>query len=207
MKKEDKDKKIQELEQLYKDTMSSSENLNPDTLMGDLEQFGEEEEKIDYEVILSEAVVESTEVVDNMAELYLDGNSDLVNNPYLSKKRKHDAVNLADMLFLQKMAKRAVIKQLKQMDSGEMSARHFETFYGGLKEIRENIKQSTSTQNIMEGFYKSIREDLSQTKLGEESGISEESAEDIGDIQDPKDMNSKLDDLIKGIRDKKGKKK
>lgn len=209
MKKDEREQKLFDLERMYNDSISSSENLNTSSLLSNIDfsiDKTQDPDYIDYEKILDEAIIESSEVVDNMAELYLDGNTELVNNPYLAKKRKHDAVNLADMLFLQKMAKRAVIKQLKQMDEGSMGARDFETFYGGLKEIRENIKQSTSTQNIMEGFYKSIREDLSHTKLGEESGIGNDNdtKNEKLNIQDPKNMNSRLDDLIKGIKDKKG---
>ena len=106
------------------------------------------------------------------------------------------------MLFLQKMAKKAIITQLEQMDQGDLTPRHYETFYQGLKEIRENIKQATSTQSMMESFYKTIREDLGMTGNiggdGTTKSVEETSEESLDfNTMDPDTLNAKLDEIMK----------
>lgn len=212
MNNEQKKQKIDELEKLYEEA-SLNNPITGDSLMANPEDLiNDEQINHDYEQDLEDAVEDSTKVVDNMASLYLNDNEKILNHPYLQSKRKHDSKNHADMSFLQVVAKKAIIKQLQQMDQGDLSPRHFETLYGGLKEIRENIKQATSTQSIMEDFYKTIRGDLGiEGNIGGESTQDDIEAENPTQMDlnmlDPKDMNNKLDVIIKQMNeDKKNKK-
>lgn len=199
-------KRKEELEKLFEEAqgidgdLSSELIANPEDLV-DIEEMKEH----DYYADLEESIKESKEVVDSMARLYFNDDDNILNHSYLKKKREHDAINHSDMLFLQKMAKKAIIKQLEQMDQGELSPRHFETFYNGLREVRENIKQSTSTQSTMEAFYKTIREDLG---LSGNIGNAETKPKDEEDY-DNFDLNSldpqKLNDVLKELEKKKNK--
>jgi hypothetical protein len=132
-----------------------------------------------------------------MSDLYLNSNDALLKNKYIRNKVLTDAQNLADMFFLQKIAKRAITKQMEQIDSGEGSPRHYETLYNGMKEIRENIKQSTMTTSTMEGFYKQLRDDL-----GIEETIGDNDETNKGNITNQQDLNDKLDDIIKNQKKK-----
>jgi hypothetical protein len=160
----------------------------------------------DYESDIEEVSKEAKDTLDSMAELYLGSNPEILNHSYIMRKKMHDAANHADMLFLQKMAKRALLMQLKQMDLGDTTPRHYETFYSGLKEVRENIKQSTSTQSLMEGFYRSIREDLGIETKPSVSETSEGAENGTEAVTNQRDLNAKLEEMARAMaanRDKK----
>jgi hypothetical protein len=196
-------KKKEELEKLFEEAQGIDGELSTDLIANpsdlvDVEEMYEH----DYYADLEESIKESEEVVDSMARLYFNDNDDILNHPYLKKKREHDAMNHSDMMFLQKMAKKAIIKQLQQMDQGELSPRHFETFYNGLKEVRENIRQSTSTQSTMESFYKTIREDLGMTgNIGDSDTKKKSDGVNDGNLDlnslDPQKLNEVLKDIQK----------
>ncbi len=195
MNKEEKNKKENELDYLYDNSLSEGGELDTSNIMGGIDDFTDEEyEAHDFEGEMVEIYNDSKDVIGNMSSLYLDENEELLENPYIKKKIQSDAQNLADMTFLQNIAKMAIIKQMKQIEQGDVTPRHFETLYGGMKEIRENIKQATVTVNTMEGFYKELRDDLG---LKEQIGdISEESGENKN-VVDQKNLNMQLEEILK----------
>lgn len=212
MSNEQKKNKINELETLFEEA-----SLN-DPIVGDLiahpeDLINDEIMNYDYEQDLSNAVEESKVVIDSMASLYLNDNEKILNHPYLQNKRTNDSNNHADMTFLQNVAKKAIIKQLEQMDQGDLSPRHFETFYNGMKEMRENIKQATTTQATMESFYKAIRGDLGLTgNIGgaeTQEEVTDETKDDNLDLNmaDAKDLNSQIDEILKQRHEKEKNKK
>lgn len=194
--KEEKKKQMEELESLYREALNSSpELINNIQELPDIANI----EVYDYEKDIEESKAEGKEVIDNMADLYLGTSPEVLNHPYIKKKKYHDANNSADMLFLKKMAKRALIVQLKQMDIGDTSHRNFETFYAGIKEMRDIVKQSTSTQNLQETFYKQLKDDLG---LQIAPIVNESSSGDnSGTITSQKNLN----DILKKMIDKKNK--
>lgn len=202
MTKEEKEKLEDDLNQLYTQASSNSVKLTTTfDLLANIDDLGSDEienlEVHDYEKDLAEAREQGSETVDHLANLYLDNNQDLVNHPYIIKKRQSDAGNTADMIFLQKIAKRALIMQLKQMDMGDTTPRHYETFFAGMREVRENIKQSSAAQNQMEGFYKKLREDLGiADRPLEVASSAEVEEEETGTMLDPHAMNSRLEAMI-----------
>jgi hypothetical protein len=195
MSNEEKKKKIEELDQLFSDAQSSPNLQNPMELMATLEDLPDlpEVALYDYDTDISEAAEEGKDVVENMAGLYLNNNEEVLSHPYIKKKIQHDAMNHGDMIFLRKMAHRALIMQLKQMDLGDTTPRHFETFYAGLREMREINKQSTATQSVVESFYKTLKDDLGIQEKPMSDSV--ENTED-SNITDQKVLNNKLNELL-----------
>lgn len=195
MNKDEKNKKTSELDYIYSQAEREGGELQTDNLLMNPKDMGSVARDIDYKIEMQDSLVESIGVINNMSELYLSESETILNNKYIKNKVLTDANNLADMLFLQKIAKRAIIKQMEQIDSGEGSPRHYETLYNGMKEIRENIKQSTVTTSTMEGFYKQIREDL-----GLEKRINDVDGEEntqTKSVTNQRDLNDKLDQILK----------
>lgn len=192
-----------ELDKLYNEAMAATPSLQGTFSLAEPDDLGiddelEKFEIYDYEQDMREALVEGIETVDHMAGLYLNGNSELVEHPYIKKKRLYDAVNQADMMFVQKMAKKALIMQAKQIDMGDATPRHYETFYAGLREVRENIKQLTTTQQQMEGFYKMLRGDLGMSEKIETNMVIEEETDNKKDeVFDPKKFDTKMAEMMK----------
>jgi len=195
MKKEEKESKLEEIENLYSMSEYDGVDLNGSDLLADPSDFNEEIEVTDYDGLQDEILDDSTETVERMSALYLDDNEELLDNSYIKRKVSNDAKNLADMNFLQSIAKKAIITQMKQLECGDATPRHYETLYNGMKEVRANIEQSTKTANVMEGFYKKLRDDLG---LAEQIGSDLETGEtETKNIMTGKDLNNQLDDLIK----------
>jgi len=197
MTKEDRERIEKELSDVYDDASTNGVKVdNTFNLLATMQDLGNDLEALEihnYDADVVETMQEGVETVDAMAELYLNNNKELLSNPYIVKKRMHDASNQADILFLQKITKKAIVMQLKAMDLGDNSPRHFETFYNGIKELRENIKHASVTQNQMEGFYKQIRTDLgiATDPIGKE--IEQDSNTPKHNIVDPKNLNAFAD--------------
>lgn len=191
-----------ELDKLYNEAMAATPSLQGTFALAEPDDLGiddelEKFEIYDYEQDMHEALVEGIETVDHMASLYLNGNQELVEHPYIKKKRLYDAVNQADMMFVQKMAKKALVMQAKQIDMGDATPRHYETFYAGLREVRENIKQLTTTQQQMEGFYKMLRTDLGMSETIETNVPIEEEVSKKDEVFDPKKFDTKMAEMMK----------
>jgi hypothetical protein len=197
MTKDEKNKKESELDYIFQQAESEGGEIDSDNLLMNTDDQEIEMSEVDYNEEMNSAYGESVGIIENMSDLYLNSNDALLKNKYIRNKVLTDAQNLADMFFLQKIAKRAITKQMEQIDSGEGSPRHYETLYNGMKEIRENIKQSTMTTSTMEGFYKQLRDDL-----GIEETIGDNDETNKGNITNQQDLNDKLDDIIKNQKKK-----
>jgi len=194
---EEKKKLEEQLDFLYTESKTEGGNLdNPEELIADVSIFGvnKSDNEINYKEEMESAFYESKEVLENMASMYLDGEEKLLNNKYIKNKVLNDAQNLSDMRFLQKIAKRAIIKQMEQLEMGEATPRHYEMLSVMMREIRENIKQSTVTVTTMEGFYKEMRIDMG---LNKELKLNEGETSIKTDIVTTNDLNSRLEDILK----------
>ena len=194
---EEKKKLEEQLDFLYTESKTEGGNLdNPEELIADVSIFGvnKSDNEINYKEEMESAFYESKEVLENMASMYLDGEEKLLNNKYIKNKVLNDAQNLSDMRFLQKIAKRAIIKQMEQLEMGEATPRHYEMLSVMMREIRENIKQSTVTVTTMEGFYKEMRIDMG---LNKELKLNEGENSIKTDIVTTNDLNSRLEDILK----------
>lgn len=196
---EDEKKKLEEqLDYLYNESKSEGgELINPEDMMATPSMFGVEAEdnEMDYKEEMKTSFVESKEVLQNMAAMYLDEKEELISNNYIKNKVLNDAQNLSDMSFLQKIAKRAIVKQMEQIEMGEATPRHYETLAIMMREIRENIKQSTVTVSTMEGFYKQIRTDLGLNVTI--SAVEGEGENENKNIITTDNLNTKLDEILK----------
>lgn len=196
---EDEKKKLEEqLDFLYNQSKTEGgELINPEDMVGTPSMFGVEPEdnEMDYKEEMKTSFVESKEVLQNMAAMYLDEKEELISNNYIKNKVLNDAQNLSDMSFLQKIAKRAIVKQMEQIEMGEATPRHYETLAIMMREIRENIKQSTVTVSTMEGFYKQIRTDLGLNVTI--NAVEGEGETENKNIITTDNLNTKLDEILK----------
>lgn len=201
MTEEERKKYEEQLDFLYNESKSEGGDLdNPEGLVATADMFGvnTEDNEMNYKEEMKTSFYESKEVLENMASMYLDDNPKLTQNNYIKNKVLNDAQNLSDMSFLQKIAKRAIVKQMEQIEMGEATPRHYETLAIMMREIRENIKQSTVTVSTMEGFYKQIRTDMGLNETV--NSVDAESSKP--EIMTANDINSKLDDIIKNRSNK-----
>lgn len=178
------------------------ELIDPEKMVADANLFGitKEDLELDYKEEMENTLSESKEIITNMASLYLNEDKTLVSNNYVKNKIYNDAQNLSDMMFLQKIAKRAIVKQMQQIEMGDATPRHYETLSIMMREIRENIKQSTLTVSTMEDFYLKIR-----TQMGIDTSLKADEIEDSSknnNIITTNDMNSKLEEIIKKRQNK-----
>jgi hypothetical protein len=140
--------------------LKNTENMiaTPDTFgVSDIEISFDDE--VNYEQEMINIVEDSTRTLNNMAQMYLEDLPDVLESEYIKDKIKIDANNLANINLLQVIYKRAIVKQIQQVERGDVSPRHYEQLALMGREMRETIKQSTLTTSTMESLYKSIRTD------------------------------------------------
>lgn len=164
----------------------------------DLPDLGEIE-IYDYNSDMIAATQESIEVLDSLVDLYLGDVPKLKEHKYIKTKMREDSLVYAETKFLQKMARKNLLTQLRQIDNGDNSARMHEVLNQTLGQIRENSKFSSSQRTELEKYYKSLRMDMGYNEIeNPEIGIIDDENTD-GDIID----NRKLNDLIKNALTKK----
>ncbi len=201
MNKEERKNKENELDYLYNSSMEfTSTPLLKDELLADLNDFVDDKNEIiidhDYEEDRSVLLAESLDRINKMTSMYLENSDEIINHPYIQEKIIDDASDLADIKFVQKITRMALVTQIKQIDRGDKSPKHFDTLYCGMREVRENIKQSSTTISNMESFYRTIRTDLGLSEKVE-SGESGENGESSSNITTQKNLNSYFENLIK----------
>jgi len=193
----DKEKIKNEIEELESSINTKFEKLDPEELFLDdttLPSLSETSiEKLDYEKQLEEIHNESTEIIDNLAELYL-GNETLLSHPYIEAKRKKDADYYAKLEFLVKTSEKTLMSIMREIESGNSGARMFEVQSMLQKEMRDNIKLSLRSLADIEKFYKTIREDLG---VVDTPSIAEEINEDTTTHVNIKEFNEQLEEMMK----------
>ena len=208
MTNEEKRKYEEQLDFLYNESKTESGELyDTDELVATSDMFGIEltdDDEIDYKQEQEDLFIESKIRLTNMASLYLDDNPIVLKNKYIKNKIDGDARNLADMNFLQIISKRTLVKQMQQMEMGEFSPRHIETMSMMVKEMRENIKQSTTMTVAVESTYKEVKNDILTNKitsaeLQENISIGSKSAK--SDIVTTNNLNDYIENLKKDIED------
>ncbi len=201
MTSEEKKKLEEQLDFLYNESKNEGGDIQePGDLMANAEIFGViDADDMDFDEEIKNSFYDSKETLESMAGFYLGDNASLAESNYTKNKVLNDAQNLSDMRFLQKIARRAVIKQMTHIQMGDATPRHYETLYMGMREMRENIKQSTTTMSTMEGFYKQMRADA-----GMEEKVGTVEATEIN-ITTTNDLNNKLEVIMQNIEMKKKK--
>jgi len=160
----------------------------------ELSEFGPIQE-YDYYQDIDKTQEDAKPILKDLVELYVP---EIKDHPYLIRKINEDARVYSKSLFLEKMIERIFIKQLRQVDLGDNSARMFEVINQTIKEIRETNKDGRIARTEIEKIYKDMRKDLGLNELSAISEVKSESTETSGRIIDTSELNNKLEELLKG---------
>lgn len=194
-----KEKEKNRLQDEFEQLQGEEPQINPGQYMVTSEQmpdFGNIE-IYDYTKDLTETRNNSYEIIEKLVELYIP---EVKNHDYIRFKMKEDARIYANSQFLERMSEKLLIQQLKQIDSGDTSARLYEVVNQTMKEIRENNKDGRSARTEIEQMYKKMRDDLGLNELSSIVDRGEEvetNKKDEGRIIDTTDLNNKLEMLLK----------
>lgn len=148
----------------------------------------------DYDSDMIVSQQQSSEVLETLVDLYLSDIPKLKDHPYIRTKMREDALVYAETKFLQKMTRKNLLTQMRQIDNGDNSARMHEVLNQTFGQIRENAKFSSTQRTELEKFYKGLRMDMGYNEIeNPEVSTNLEDNNIDGDIMD----NRKLNDLIK----------
>ena len=157
----EKKKMENQLDFLYEETKREGGNIEDiENIVVSPDVFGKVQGLTDHDTRLKEINYESREVVENMASFYLEKYKIVYENKHLKDRILFDSKNLGDMNFIQEITKKAVVEQMKYIEMGEASPRLYETLYVGIKELKDNVKQSTQLMSSIESAYKDINREL-----------------------------------------------
>lgn len=155
-------------------------------------------ELYDYDSDLTVVTQKGMEVIESLVDLYLSEFGELQSHPYIRNKVREDALVYAETLFLQKMTRKNLLTQLRQVDNGDNSARMHEVINQTIREIRENSKFSSAQRTELEDYYKRFREDLGEVAANFKTTKSENESE--GQIVDSKKLNDLISEAMKKKR-------
>ena len=146
----------------------------------------------DYEEEMEGIQARSSDIIDNLVKLYLGDDDKLLNHDYIARKREKDADYFSKLDFLVNSSQRTLISIMKEIDMGAATPRMFEVLSMLQKEMRENIKLSSTNLSNIEKFYKDMREDLG---LSSQPGGKKEDMD--GEIVSFENLNKKIDGWLK----------
>jgi hypothetical protein len=155
-------------------------------------------ELYDYDSDLTVVTQKGMEVIESLVDLYLSEFGELQSHPYIRNKVREDALVYAETLFLQKMTRKNLLTQLRQVDNGDNSARMHEVINQTIREIRENSKFSSAQRTELEDYYKRFREDLGEVAVNFKTAKSESNSD--GQIVDSKKLNDLISEAMKKKR-------
>jgi hypothetical protein len=168
----------------------------------DLPDLGEIE-IYDYETDMLSSSKQSHEVLESLVDLYLGDIPQLKKHPYISNKMKEDAGVYAEAIFLQRMTRKNLLSQLRQVDNGDNSARMHEVVNQTISQMRENSKFLSNQRTELEKFWKTLRNDMGYNEIDNpevQQQAKEDESKDSGEVYD----NRRLNELIKVAMSKKG---
>jgi hypothetical protein len=154
----------------------------------------------DYDKDIDETSEQSIEILESLVDLYLGDNPSIRKHPYVINKLKEDANIYAEALFLQRMARRNFLTQLKQVDNGDNSARMHEVINQSISQIRENTKFSQSQRTELEKFYKDMRKDFGLNEISTQDDVisgGDESTTSTTGLMDNRSLNDMIDKYLK----------
>jgi len=154
----------------------------------------------DYNQELDDIQDRSARIINNLVRLYLGDNEVLLNHDYILNKKEKDADYFAKLDFLVNASQRTLINIMREIDMGAATPRMFEVLSMLQKEMRENVKLSSSNLSNIEKFYKDMRQDLGlqqQPEVAEIKEIEKEKKEEEGHIFNHADLNKQVDEWLK----------
>lgn len=155
-------------------------------------------ELYDYDSDLTVVTQKGMEVIESLVDLYLSEFGELQSHPYIRNKVREDALVYAETLFLQKMTRKNLLTQLRQVDNGDNSARMHEVINQTIREIRENSKFSSAQRTELEDYYKRFREDLGEVAVNFKAAKADSKTD--GQIVDSKKLNDLISEAMKKKR-------
>lgn len=197
MDQKDRNKIKSEFDAIELDIAEKIDQLNPEELFaaeGELPALSDcNVEQLDYTKQITKLNTDATNIVNNLAELYL-GDENLLENSYIKDKRRKDAEYYGKLEFLVETSQKTLINVMREIDMGNAHPKMFEVQSMLQKEMRDNIKLSSSSLSNIESFYKSIRKDL-----GMSTSPSVTPAKEVTDETthvDMKEFNQQLEDMM-----------
>ena len=161
----------------------------------DLPDLGEIE-IYDYESDITVASSQSMDVLESLVDLYLGDIPELKKHSYIKNKMKEDAMVYAESIFLQRMTRKSLLGQMRQVDNGDNSARMHEVVNQTSAQVRENSKFLSGQRTELEKFYKTLRKDMGHDEIEAPKEVfpdDDKTDDEFSGIMD----NRKLNDLIK----------
>jgi hypothetical protein len=158
---------------------------------------------MNYEEVKAETDSKANNIVDSIAEFYLNKNI-IEEIPYVKQKNIVDKLTVSNLLFQMKTAEHAITKLLEEIDNGNLHPRTFEVLASLQKSKMEIVKHLAQFMVIMENNYKSLREDYrvknSEEPLQITAGITEEVGEEEKEEQVNKFQMRGSRQLIEALR-------
>jgi hypothetical protein len=203
-----KEDKINELQNEFNRIQEDNKELDVTKYLAkkeDLPDLGEIQ-IYDYDSDLEDSQKLANDVMKSLVDLYLGDNPSIAHHDYVVKKMKEDAQVYADTLFLQRMTRKNLLTQMRQVDNGDVSARMHEVINQSFAQMRDNIKFSQTQKTELEKFYKEMRRDLGLNEISEsmEQKNIEQQTEEIkeeGKIVDTRSLNNMIDNYLKNKKD------
>ena len=121
---------------------------------------------LNYDEIKVDSDTKAYEIVDSIAEFYLDKNivSEIA---YVKQKNSVDKITVSNLLFQMKTAEHAIVKLLEEIDNGNTHPRTFEVLSSLQRSKMEIVKHLAQFMVIMEQNYKNLKEDYRLKKAEE----------------------------------------
>ena len=163
--------------------------------------FGEVE-LYNYDNDVKKSKIEGEKLLGNLVDLYLGDAKEVKDHPYIKSRMNEDAEYYSQMKMIQKMSERLLLKQMRQIDSGDISPKMYEITTKQLSEMRENTKDGRNARLEIEKIYKEMRKDLGLTETMNNNYEVEGDDED-GIMLNNQKMNETLDKFLKDREEKK----
>lgn len=203
-----KEEKINDLQSEFNRIQEENKDLDVSKYLAkkeDLPDLGEIQ-IYDYDSDLEESQKQANDVMESLVDLYLGDNPSIAHHDYVVKKMKEDAQVYADTIFLQRMTRKNLLTQMRQVDNGDTSARMHEVINQSFSQMRDNIKFSQTQKTELEKFYKEMRRDLGLNEISEtmEQKNIEQQTEEVkeeGKIVDSRSLNNMIDSYLKNKKD------
>lgn len=168
-KKDDEMRRIAEEFDLIQESSSGRYDISSHLAsVADLPDLGHIE-MYDYDHDLKVASSKASELLQGLVDLYLGDMPDIREHPYIKSKQREDATIYAELLFIQKMSRKALLSQMRQVDNGDNSSRMHDVVTTTIKTIRENAEFSSVQRTKLEKYYRDFRNDMLEVapdKLG-----------------------------------------
>jgi hypothetical protein len=129
---------------------------------------------MDYEGVKTDSDTKADDIVNSIAEFYLDSQI-ILEIPYIRQKNVVDKITVSNLLFQMKTAEHAITKLLEEIDNGNLHPRTFEVLASLQRSKMEIVKHLAQFMVIMENNYKSLKEDY-RVKKAEEPLVIETSS-------------------------------